>query len=161
MNENLFATKVYENITTSGSNKTNPIKPNTNPTCRGVASGEAGSNPISKGAPMPKVSSCVFKAEFSRKPFAVRAQAGRLQYVALAALGLEIQTELVSPKKIPPVLVVFNRINQIDIRPDNNSPALWLSRAPNSFIQLKTKYSRRFYLTIKCIQQAYIDPYLR
>jgi hypothetical protein len=57
MNENLFATKVYENITTFGlrQNKpnTNPIlsaialakaeRTQTNPTCRGVASGEAGS----------------------------------------------------------------------------------------------------------------------
>ncbi len=42
MNENLFATKVYENITTFRPQKN---KANTNPTCRGVASGEAGSNP--------------------------------------------------------------------------------------------------------------------
>ncbi len=49
MNENLFATKVYENITTfrleQNKPNTNPIRTQTNPTCRGVASGEAGSNP--------------------------------------------------------------------------------------------------------------------
>jgi len=48
MNENLFATKVYENITTF---RLEQNKPNTNPTCRGVASGEAGSNPISNVLP--------------------------------------------------------------------------------------------------------------
>jgi hypothetical protein len=47
MNENLFATKGYENITTfrleQNKPNTNPIRTQTNPTCRGVASGEAGS----------------------------------------------------------------------------------------------------------------------
>jgi hypothetical protein len=55
MNINLYVTKDYENKSnwTLGENK-----PNTNPTCRGVAPaaspprrGEAGPNPISNGAP--------------------------------------------------------------------------------------------------------------
>jgi len=43
MNVTSFLTKDYENKTLGGRGKN---KPNTNPTCRGVASGEAGSNPI-------------------------------------------------------------------------------------------------------------------
>ncbi len=50
MNVNLFKIKGYEKRTLGqrGKNKanTNPIQSQTNPTCRGVASGEAGSNPI-------------------------------------------------------------------------------------------------------------------
>ena len=50
MNVNTAIAMDYENISdwTLGENKPNtkPIKANTNPTCRGVASGEAGSNPI-------------------------------------------------------------------------------------------------------------------
>jgi len=45
MNVTSILTKDYENKPPSSPKKTNPIKPNTNPTCRGVASGEAGSNP--------------------------------------------------------------------------------------------------------------------
>ena len=49
MNVNKVLTKDYENkrLRTRRKNKpkTNPIKANTNPTCHGVASGEAGSNP--------------------------------------------------------------------------------------------------------------------
>jgi len=45
MNLSSVLTKDYENkrLCRCGENK-----PNTNPTCRGVASGEAGTNPISK-----------------------------------------------------------------------------------------------------------------
>jgi len=50
MNVNKVLTKDYENISNwkLGENKpnTNPIQTESNPTCRGVASGEAGSNPI-------------------------------------------------------------------------------------------------------------------
>ena len=49
MNVNNVLTKEYENRTLGqhGKNepKTNPNEPKINPTCRGVASGEAGSNP--------------------------------------------------------------------------------------------------------------------
>jgi len=44
MNVSTIKTMNYEQITMNNANKN---KPNTNPTCRGVASGEAGSNPIS------------------------------------------------------------------------------------------------------------------
>ena len=44
MNANILLTKDYENKTLGGSGKN---KANTKPTCRGVAPGEAGSNPIS------------------------------------------------------------------------------------------------------------------
>ncbi|MBW8039056.1 MAG: hypothetical protein FVQ85_03555 [Planctomycetes bacterium] len=51
MNVSNFITKDYEDKTnwTLGENepKTNPIKANTNPIYRGVASGKAGSKPIS------------------------------------------------------------------------------------------------------------------
>jgi len=42
MNVSSVKTMNYEQITMNNANKN---KPNTNPTCRGVASGEAGSNP--------------------------------------------------------------------------------------------------------------------
>ena len=45
MNVSSVLTMNYKQITMNNANKN---KPNTNPTCRGVASGEAGSNPISK-----------------------------------------------------------------------------------------------------------------
>jgi len=51
MNVSSVKTKNYENKRPSGHRQnepnTNPIYGKTNPTCRGVASGEAGSNPIS------------------------------------------------------------------------------------------------------------------
>ncbi len=45
MNVSSVKTMNYEQITMNNANKN---KPNTNPTCRGVASGEAGTNSISK-----------------------------------------------------------------------------------------------------------------
>ncbi len=52
MNVNTVTTKDYENkwLCTRGQNKpkTKPKQTQSNPTCRGVASGEAGSNPIFK-----------------------------------------------------------------------------------------------------------------
>jgi len=44
-------TQFKPNQTQNKANQTQ-FKAKTNPTCRGVASGEAGSNPISKGAPI-------------------------------------------------------------------------------------------------------------
>ncbi len=51
MNVTSVKTMNYEQITMNNANKN---KPNTNPTCRGVASGEAGTNPISKAKKCPK-----------------------------------------------------------------------------------------------------------
>jgi len=44
MKLNSYSTKDYENKPPSSPKKTNPIQTQSNPTCRGVASGEAGSN---------------------------------------------------------------------------------------------------------------------
>ncbi len=50
MNVTSILTKDYENKPPSSPKKTKPIQTQSNPTCRGVASGEAGSNPIFKNS---------------------------------------------------------------------------------------------------------------
>ena len=107
MNVNKVLTKDYENNSnwTLGENKpnTNPIqsqykanskpiqsqyKPNTNPTCRGVASGEAGSNPISEA----KKSCCRGNPHAGRRAGTV----ARIKFVTVSLTSLGIDANLLA-----------------------------------------------------------------